>query len=105
MTKLLTPAQLEKHKHSLDEAWRIVKKGTVLTRTIKTPDFLSAFTLLTAITVQAEIMQHHPDIELTYGQLKVSITSHEQGGLTQKDVKLATVIDKIHSKVGDNRVV
>lgn len=103
MNKLLTTAQLEKQKRSIDEAWKIAKKGTELTRTINTKDFLSAFTLLTAITVQAEIMQHHPDIQLSYGKLKVSITSHEQGGLTKKDIQLASVVDTICREVGDNR--
>ena len=100
MTKLLTAVQLEKQKKSLDGAWRVLRNGTVLSRTIKTADFLSAYTLLTTITVQAELAQHHPDIEISYGRLKVNLTSHEQGGLTRKDIQLASAIDSICRRAG-----
>jgi hypothetical protein len=42
-------------------------------------------------------MNHHPDIEIRYNKVRVTLTTHDEGGLTMKDFKLASKIDRIKS--------
>jgi 4a-hydroxytetrahydrobiopterin dehydratase len=44
----------------------------------------------------AESAGHHPDIEISYNKVKIQLTTHDAGGLTQKDFDLAGVISQIH---------
>lgn len=102
MVKLLTKTQIDQELRSLDRRWKLVKHGTILQRTIATTDFISSFTLVARVTIRAEVIQHHPDIWMSYGRVKVSITTHDQGGLTKKDIQLASAVDDVYNKIGDN---
>ncbi len=87
--------QVTKAMESLAPGWRLAKQDTTLRRKIKTKDFMSAFTLVARIAVHAEVMQHHPDIQLSYGSVTLSLTTHDIGGLTRKDIQLAKTIDDV----------
>jgi 4a-hydroxytetrahydrobiopterin dehydratase len=43
----------------------------------------------------AEAMNHHPDIDIRYNKIKLSLTTHDEGGLTMRDFKLARNIDRM----------
>ena len=85
-------ALTEKQIHRLLKAlsdWHINKKYTTLSRTFSTPNFVTGLAFVAKITVHAEILNHHPDVELSYKEVKVTLTTHDLGGLTKKDFELA----------------
>jgi 4a-hydroxytetrahydrobiopterin dehydratase len=69
--------------------------GNCLVREFSFDDFKSALVFVDQIGQLAEQAQHHPDIELGWGRVKVSLTSHDSGGVTDKDHQLAKQIDKL----------
>lgn len=58
-------------------------------------DFKSAFAVMTRIAFEAEEHQHHPDWSNVYNTVNISLSTHDAGGLTEKDFKLAKSIDEI----------
>ena len=72
-----------------------IERDKALHREIKTPDFLTAFSILAVLTPLAEKANHHPDIELGWGYLRIKLTTHDAGGVTEKDRVLATAIDRV----------
>jgi 4a-hydroxytetrahydrobiopterin dehydratase len=93
-TKPFKAKDVDKHLKKLSE-WQTNKTKTQIQRTIEVSSFVAALALLAKITVYAEVLQHHPDIELSYGKLKIKITTHEAKGLTKADFELAKKIDEI----------
>lgn len=71
-----------------------IEKENFLERIFTFPDFSSALSFVNKIGIQAEEMNHHPDIELTYGKVVVRLTTHSKGAVTEIDYALA---DKINS--------
>lgn len=65
--------------------------------TIEFSDFKDCFTVMTRIAFEAEKLNHHPDWSNVYNKLSISLSSHEAGGLTEKDFQLAQIIDGIIS--------
>ncbi len=74
------------------------EENRALRREIRTPDFLTAFSILAAITPLAEKANHHPDVELGWGYLRIALTTHDAGGVTDKDHRLAEQIDGIAAR-------
>ena len=60
-----------------------------------TGDFVTAVKLVDAITLVAEEMDHHPDLDIAYGRLDVRLSSHDVGGVTSRDVALAQAISEL----------
>ena len=70
------------------------EQDKALHRAIKTPDFLTAFNIVSRIVGPAEAMNHHPDIAFGWGYVNITLTSHDAGGVTQRDHTLAARIDE-----------
>jgi 4a-hydroxytetrahydrobiopterin dehydratase len=70
-----------------------IESEGALTRTIQTPDFLTAFRMASALVEPAEAMNHHPDIAFGWGYLRIRLTTHDAGGITQQDQQLAVCLD------------
>lgn len=68
--------------------------ATSLQREIRTADFLSAFALAQAVVEPAERLNHHPDVAFGWGYVRFTLTTHDAGGITDKDRTLAQLIDK-----------
>ena len=75
-----------------------IERDKALHLEIKTPDYLTAFSILAALTPMAERANHHPDIQLGWGYLRIALTTHDAGGVTEKDRKMAGKIDDLVSK-------
>ncbi len=73
--------------------WRLA--GRSLYRSVETGDFAGALRLLNKIARVAEEMEHHPDVEIGYGYLRIRLTTHDAGGLTDLDFRLAERIEEI----------
>lgn len=65
-----------------------------------TGDFRTAVELVDAVTLVAEEMNHHPDLDLAYGRLDVRLISHDVGGVTSRDVALARAISELARAAG-----
>ncbi len=76
------------------------EKDKALYRAIKTPDFLTAFNIVSRIVGPAEAMNHHPDIAFGWGYVNITLTSHDAGGVTQRDHSLAEKIDEVVKPFG-----
>jgi len=71
-----------------------IEKDNALHREIKTPDFLTAFNLVSALVAPSEGMNHHPDIAFGWGYVRIALTTHDAGGISEKDRRLAALIDE-----------
>lgn len=58
-------------------------------------NFKEAFTLMTRIAFEAEAQNHHPDWSNVYNELEISLSTHDAGGVTEKDIKMAKTIEGI----------
>lgn len=90
----LTPAQIE--EAALAD-WR--QDGETLTARFATGDFATGLDLVNRIGVEAEKADHHPDLSLTYPEVAVTLSSHDVGGITSRDVELARLISEHASTV------
>lgn len=67
-------------------------EGGQLTRTFSFDGFMTAIAFVDSVAVAAESADHHPDIDIRYSNIKVSVSSHDVGGITDRDFKLATAV-------------
>ena len=58
-------------------------------------DFTQAMGFIIKVGLQAEKMNHHPELFSVYNKVKIRLTTHDQGGLTDKDFQLATLIESV----------
>ena len=58
-------------------------------------NFIDAFGFMNKVALLSEKMDHHPDWQNTYNKVKINLTTHDKGGITTNDVKLAESIDKL----------
>ena len=62
----------------------------------KTKDFVDAVSFLMKIAVEAEKMDHHPDVLIhSYNKVKITLSTHSKGGVTENDFKLARIIENL----------
>jgi 4a-hydroxytetrahydrobiopterin dehydratase len=73
-----------------------------LTRTVELPTFRDAVAAIVAIADVAEELDHHPDIDLRWRVLQLSLVSHSEGGVTALDLQLARRIDALLPGQVDN---
>ena len=71
--------------------WR--KKGSAITRTFEFKDFIAAMKFVNAVARAAERAWHHPDIDIRWNKVTLLLTTHDSGGLTEKDFALARKFD------------
>lgn len=71
------------------------KQDNKLVKEFKFDDFKQALAFVNKVGELVEQAQHHPDIELGWGRVEISLTTHDEGGVTDKDRTLAKIIDKL----------
>ncbi|QPM91804.1 4a-hydroxytetrahydrobiopterin dehydratase [Pseudooceanicola algae] len=79
----------------LDSGWEIDSDGDVLEKTFTFGDFTEAFAFMTRAALWAEKWDHHPDWSNSYKTVNVRLTTHDMGGLTSLDAKLARKMDQL----------
>jgi 4a-hydroxytetrahydrobiopterin dehydratase len=75
--------------------WSLV--GSALCKKFTFKSFLPAMAFVNKIAEAAEQANHHPDIAINYSQVGISLSTHSESGVTQKDFHLAEAIDRIYT--------
>ena len=69
------------------------KDGNAIAKEYKFPNFRAAIVFLNRVAGLADDMNHHPDIDIRYDKVKLRLSSHDAGGVTDRDLKLARAVD------------
>jgi 4a-hydroxytetrahydrobiopterin dehydratase len=77
------------------KGWRAIGRGAAIARTFTFADFSEAFGFMSRAALVAEKMNHHPDWSNAYKTVNVVLTTHEAGGLTERDIRLAGAMNRI----------
>lgn len=77
----------------LSAGWALADDGKSISRSFKFKDFVGAFSFMSAVALVAEKMDHHPDWTNVWNRVDVTLSTHDAGGLTVKDVALAKAMD------------
>lgn len=75
--------------------WTVDEGGKALTRTLKFKDFSEAFGFMARVALLADKADHHPDWSNSYNKVEITLSTHDAGGLTQKDAELAKKISAL----------
>jgi len=79
----------------IPDGWRLSADGTALERTYRFKDFAEAFAFLTRVAAHAEAVDHHPEFTSAWNRVDFRLTSHDSGGVTERDLALAQAIDEL----------
>ena len=91
----LTTKQISLHLKTVP-AW--TKRAQTICRIYKFEGFLMSIAFVHRIAKRAQKMNHHPDIDIRFDQVTVTLTTHDEGGITEKDFTLARQCDEVFSK-------
>ena len=75
--------------------WSLSREGKAIERTFEFADFAEAFAFMTRIAIMAEKRDHHPEWFNVYNKVEITLTTHDAGGLSLRDVNMAKKIDKL----------
>ena len=94
MAKVLSSDDLSKliDQETLD--WKIIDNGKKIKKTFKFKSFIEAFSFMSKIAIYAEKKDHHPEWSNVYNKVEICLTTHDAGGITEKDVDLINFIEK-----------
>lgn len=87
---LLTPEQITECL-AASPGW--AQDGDSITRTYKFPTFRASLAFVDFVGELAEARDHHPDIDVRYSKVTLTLSTHSAGGLTEKDFDLADLVD------------
>lgn len=79
------------------KGWREVEGRDAISKSLRFKDFNEAFGFMARVALAAEKADHHPEWSNVYNKLEITLTTHECGGLSARDVKLAEFIDALAS--------
>ncbi len=88
----LTPDQLTAALKNLP-TW--TQTGDEIVRQFEFADFLGSMAFVDKVAEVAQAADHHPDIDIRYDKVKIALSTHDQGGITEKDAALAEQIDSL----------
>jgi 4a-hydroxytetrahydrobiopterin dehydratase len=74
------------------------KRVQTIFRTFKFEGFLKGIEFVNRIAKRAQKLNHHPDIDIRFNQVTLTLTTHDEGGITEKDFSLAKQCDEVFSK-------
>jgi 4a-hydroxytetrahydrobiopterin dehydratase len=89
---LLGNDEIEAKLAALD-GWE--RRGDAITKAFECGDFVGSVRFVDSLVAPAEEMGHHPDLEISWSSVTVTISTHSEGGLTAADFELATKVDSL----------
>jgi 4a-hydroxytetrahydrobiopterin dehydratase len=90
----LTEAEREAALSDLSE-WALRDDGAAITRQFRFSDFAQAWAFMEQVAALAEAQDHHPEWSNVYNRVEITLTTHDAGGLSARDVRLARGIDAL----------
>jgi len=81
-----------------NSGWQSAHGKPAIQKTFQFADFNAAFAFMTRIAMVAEQMNHHPEWFNVYNRVEVTLTTHDAGGVTEKDFRLAGIMDKFYTQ-------
>ncbi|KQR83502.1 4a-hydroxytetrahydrobiopterin dehydratase [Sphingomonas sp. Leaf343] len=94
MVEALSEAERADALDGLPE-WDFDEARDAITRSIVFADFIEAFGFMTQVALIAERMNHHPEWSNVYNRVDILLTTHDAGGISPRDIDMATAIDAI----------
>ncbi|MCM4157394.1 4a-hydroxytetrahydrobiopterin dehydratase [Gramella sp. AN32] len=88
----LSDSEIEKKLNDF-QGWTYAKNA--IHTSFQFENFKEAFTVMTRIAFEAEALQHHPNWANSYNEVEISLSTHDEDGVTEKDFKLARAIEDI----------
>jgi len=88
----LSDEEIEAKLAELD-GWE--RRGEAIAKSFERGDFVGSVGFVNSLVAPAEEMGHHPDLEISWSTVTVTISTHSEGGLTAADFELATKIDAL----------
>ena len=95
---LLTPSDRTQLAVTLPD-WQVLTDRDAISRTFTFRGFNAAFGFMTRVAIRAEQLNHHPEWFNVYNRVEVTLSTHDCGGLSALDIKLARFMDRIY--IGD----
>ena len=92
MSAVLSEAEIRQALAALP-AWK--QNGKVIERVFQFENFVKAMEFVNQIAEAAEAVNHHPDILINYNKVTLTLVSHDSGGVTQRDIKMAGRINEL----------
>ena len=91
----MKPLDLDYVKEQLGTltGWRLDDKGLALKRDFRFADFNQAFAFMTRVALYAERHDHHPEWFNVYNRVEITLSTHDAGGVTERDIDLARFAD------------
>ena len=84
---------------SVLSTWELTNENReAVTKNFKFSNFKTAFSFMTLVAIESEKIDHHPEWENVYNKLKITLTTHDLGGLSDKDIQLGKFIDENYQK-------
>ena len=80
--------------------WELDPDSGAIVRHLEFPTFADAIQFVNRVAQDADDHDHHPDIDIRYRRLKVALVSHDVGGLTKRDSRMARLIDEQVKRAG-----
>ncbi|HET9334828.1 MAG TPA: 4a-hydroxytetrahydrobiopterin dehydratase [Sphingomicrobium sp.] len=79
----------------IPHGWSLGANGKALERSFRFKDFSEAFAFLTRVAMHAEKIDHHPEFTSVWNRVDFRLTTHDTGGVSERDLKLAEAIDRL----------
>lgn len=80
--------------------WQEARDGEAIAKTFLFADFNAAFGFMTRVALEAEKADHHPEWFNVYNRVEITLTTHDAGGVSARDVALATFIETAAAALG-----
>jgi 4a-hydroxytetrahydrobiopterin dehydratase len=101
MSRILDETQRQASLKNLP-GWEYRAEREAITKRYSFPDFVVAFGFMTQVAIEAEKMDHHPEWTNVFRHVDILLTTHEAGGLTNKDIALARAVERIATRMDSN---
>lgn len=85
------------------DGWSVEEGGAAIKRQLAFANFSVAFAFMTAVALRSERLNHHPEWSNIYSRVDVRLTSHDAGGVTERDLALARFIDEVAASLLEPR--
>lgn len=90
----LSPDAAEEQLSKLT-GWSFTRDGEAIARSFQFADFVAAWGFMSRVAILAEKQDHHPEWSNVYNRVEIELTTHDAGGLSERDMKLASAIEEL----------